>query len=114
MSKNGISNIWGAFWGVCGGFRTKLNTFRSAHMNLGQMLSLVRQLFGSMQNPHCGRLLQKSQYFGGLFGGPWGFSDQTKDILLGPRAFRTNVLTCAPTFRFCAPNPKNGGLSSPN
>ena len=69
MSKNGISNIWGAFWGVCGGFRTKLNTFRSAHMNLGQMLSLVRQLFGDMQNPQCGGLLRKSQYFWGPF---WG------------------------------------------
>ena len=37
--------------------------------------------------------------YGGPFGGLWGFLDKTKYISLGPQAFRTNVLTCAPTFR---------------
>ena len=37
--------------------------------------------------------------YGGPFGGLWVFLDKTKDISLGPQAFRTNVLTCAPTFQ---------------
>ena len=37
--------------------------------------------------------------YGGPFGGLWGFLDKTKYISLGPQVFRTNVLTCAPTFR---------------
>ena len=35
----------GPFWGVRGGFWTKLKTFCSAHGHFGQMFSLVRQLF---------------------------------------------------------------------
>ena len=66
-------NIWGGLLGVCGGFWTKLKTFRSVHRHFGQMFSLVRQLFGDMQKTlNAVGYYEKSQYLGGLFGGVRG------------------------------------------
>ena len=63
------SQYIGGLLGVCGGFWTKLKTFRSAHRHFGQMFSLVRQLFGDMQKPSMRWVITKIPIFGGPF---WG------------------------------------------
>ena len=78
-------------------FRTNVLTCAPIFRRHAKTLNAV----GYYENPNI---------WGAFLGGPWGVSDKSKDFLLGPRAFRTNVLTCTPTFRFCVPNPIYGGL----
>ena len=78
-------------------FRTNVLTCAPTFRRHAKTLNAV----GYYENPNI---------WGAFLGAPWGVSDKTKDFSLGPRAFRTNVLTCAPIFCFCAPNPNYGGL----
>ena len=103
--------IYGGPFGGLWGFLDK-----TKYISLGPQVFWTNVLtcaptFRDMRKPSMRLVITKIPIFGGPFWGvPWGVSDKTKDFLLGPRAFRTNVLTCAPTFRFCAPNPNSGGL----